>query len=60
MGKGPTRILEMVDYGVKSRPLTDPGSLGLSLDLTRLDSKPGSTKPLHVLIEQIHDLTFDF
>ena len=37
MGKGPKRTLELVDYRLESRPLTDPRprSLGLDLDLTQ-------------------------
>ena len=37
MGEGPKRTLELVDYRLESRPLTDPRprSLGLDLDLTQ-------------------------
>ena len=37
MGKGPKRTLELVNYRLESRPLTDPRlrSLGLDLDSTQ-------------------------
>ena len=55
MGKGPKRTLELVDYRLESRPLPSESRVG-----SRLDSKPGSTKSLHVIIEKIIDLTIDF
>ena len=37
MGKGPERTLELVNYRLECRPLTDPPprSVGLDLDLTK-------------------------
>ena len=43
MGKGPKRTLELVNYWLESRPLTDPcpQSLGLDLDWTQSRARPG-------------------
>ena len=42
MGKGPKRTLELVNYRLESRPLTDscPQSLGLNLDSTQNRARP--------------------
>ena len=57
MGKGPKRTLKLVNYRLETldRPSPSESRLGL-----RLDSKPGSTKPHHAIIEKIIDLTIDF
>ena len=42
MGKGPKRTLELVNYSLESRPLTDPRprSRGLDLDSTQNRARP--------------------
>ena len=55
MGKGPKWTLELVNYRLESRPSPSESRLGF-----RLDSKLGSTKPHHAIIEKIIDLTIDF
>ena len=59
MGKGPKRTLELNNYGLESRLLTDPNPQVFRLGY-RLDAKPGSTKPLYAIIEKMIDLTIDF
>ena len=44
LGEGPTRRLELVDYGVESRPLTQNRARSLDLDL---DSTETRTRQIH-------------
>ena len=46
MGKGPKRTLELVNYRLESRPLTDPRPRSLGLDL---DSTQNRARPSHIM-----------
>ena len=46
MGKGPKRTLELVNYRLESRPLTDPRPESLGLDL---ESTQNRAQPSHIM-----------
>ena len=46
MGKGPKPTLELVNYRLESRPLTDPRPRSLGLDL---DSTQNRARPSHIM-----------